>query len=181
MAEELNVPYLTSVPIEPETVLSGDKGYPIVMSNSHSETSKAFGKIVRLLLEKSEGGSLLKKVSIEKGKPFRIAVPITNGVLSSHFGHCEHFAIFDVDSDGKSIINRKQVTPPPHEPGSFPKWLHEQGVNYIIAAGMGSRAQSLFAQNDINVVVGAVSDTSDNVVESFLAGTLSTGENVCDH
>jgi predicted Fe-Mo cluster-binding NifX family protein len=51
----------------------------------------------------------------------------------------------------------------------------------IIAGGMGSRAQSLFDQNGIQVVVGASSGPPDLIVRDFLDGRLSTGANVCDH
>lgn len=51
MAEELGVPYLGAIPIEPEIVASGDNGIPMVLSKPDSETAKAFGRIVRALLE----------------------------------------------------------------------------------------------------------------------------------
>jgi hypothetical protein len=33
----------------------------------------------------------------------KIAVPVTKGVLSSHFGHCEQFVLFEVGTDGKTL------------------------------------------------------------------------------
>ena len=51
----------------------------------------------------------------------------------------------------------------------------------IIAGGMGQRAQSLFAENGIKVVVGAPAETPEQLVAEYLAGTLKAGENVCDH
>ncbi|MCK5175613.1 MAG: hypothetical protein KAR47_19620 [Planctomycetes bacterium] len=49
----------------------------------------------------------------------RIAIPLTEGKLSQHFGHCEQFAVIDVDSDSKSIQNKELFNPPAHEPGLF--------------------------------------------------------------
>jgi len=98
-----------------------------------------------------------------------------------HFGHCEQFALLDVDKKAKKITKKQLLTPPPHEPGVLPKWLHEQGANVIIAGGMGQRAQSLFAENGIKVVVGAPGDEPDKLVISYLEGTLVSGTNVCDH
>ena len=86
-----------------------------------------------------------------------------------------------MDVDGKTVGRRQELTPPPHEPGTFPRWLHEQGATVIIAGGMGSRAQSLFGQNDIQVVVGASGGEPDRIVREFLDGRLTTGANVCDH
>ena len=109
----------------------------------------------------------------------RIALPTANGELAMHFGHCEKFMIVDVEDD--KIISKKEMTPPPHEPGVLPKWLGEQNVNIIIAGGMGQRAQQLFAANDIKVLVGAPAGSVDELVNSYLQGTLVSGENVCDH
>jgi len=63
----------------------------------------------------------------------------------------------------------------------LPAWLHGLGATVIIAGGMGQRAQSLFAQNQIAVVVGAPSDTPEQIVENFLKGSLQSGLNLCDH
>ncbi len=111
----------------------------------------------------------------------RIAIPLVQGKLSLHFGHCEQFAIFDIDDDTKKVINRDDATPPAHEPGVLPRWLHESNVSVIIAGGMGQRAQQLFTQNDIKVVVGASSSTPEELVKAYLNNTLVAGENICDH
>lgn len=111
----------------------------------------------------------------------RYAVPVSGGILSPHFGHCEHFAIIDVDDEKKEVINNELVQPPPHEPGVLPEWLAEQGVSVVIAGGMGSRAQTLFQQNRIGVVVGSMENDPEKAVLSHLDGQLATGDNVCDH
>ena len=111
----------------------------------------------------------------------KIAVPVTEGTLSAHFGHCEQFALFEVDQDAKVIKDMQTLTPPKHEPGVLPRWLNELGANVIISGGMGPRAQDLFTQNNIKVVVGAPSETPEQVVKDYLCGNLKTGSNVCDH
>ena len=109
----------------------------------------------------------------------RIAIPLVQGKLSLHFGHCDQFGIFEIDN-GK-IINRTDEVPPAHEPGVLPKWLHGMGVNVIIAGGMGQRAQQLFAQNKIEVVIGAQAGSPEELVSAYLQNTLVTGDNICDH
>ena len=111
----------------------------------------------------------------------RIAIPINEGNLCQHFGHCETFAVIDADANSKQIMHREDLTPPPHEPGVLPKWLGGIGVNVVIAAGMGQRAHQLFAQNGIQVVIGAPSGTPEELVSAYLQNTLTTGENICDH
>ena len=86
-----------------------------------------------------------------------------------------------MDEQNKTVIDTTLHEPPAHEPGALPRWLHEQGANVIIAGGMGQRAQQLFAQNGITVVVGAPADQPEQLVAAYLSGTLETGENVCDH
>lgn len=110
-----------------------------------------------------------------------IAVPIVQGKLSQHFGHCEEFSIVEVDESKKEIVNKSTLQPPAHEPGVLPRWLHEQGVKIIIAGGMGQRAQQLFTENGITVVVGATGGTPEEMVTAYLNNTLQTGANFCDH
>lgn len=111
----------------------------------------------------------------------RIAIPLAEGKLCMHFGHCQQFAIIDVDTKENKITNRQDLTPPPHEPGVLPRWLGEQKVSTIIAGGMGGRAQSLFTEQNIEVVVGAPAEAPEGLVSAFLSGTLKTGINACDH
>ena len=111
----------------------------------------------------------------------RIAIPLADGRLSMHFGHCERFALIDVDPIGKKILKREDIEAPPHQPGLLPGWLAERGAKMIIAGGMGQRALALFSEQGIQVVVGAQGDTPDRLVAAFIAGELKAGENVCDH
>lgn len=46
---------------------------------------------------------------------------------------------------------------------------------------MGQRAQALFCQHGIDVIVGAPAETPETLVAAWLAGTLQSGENACDH
>lgn len=111
----------------------------------------------------------------------KIAIPVADGKLSVHFGHCEKFAVMDVDPENRKLISKKEVVPPLHEPGVLPSWLSEQGVSLIIAGGMGMRAQQFFNQFNVDVIVGAGPDTPDKVVMDYLNGTLKAGDNLCDH
>lgn len=111
----------------------------------------------------------------------KIAIPLANGRLAMHFGHCEQFALVDVDETTRQHRGTVVLSAPPHEPGLLPRWLHEQGADVVIAGGMGQRAQQLFAQSGIRVLVGAPADTPESIVEAYLKGTLVLGHNTCDH
>ena len=111
----------------------------------------------------------------------KIAIPLAQGRLCMHFGHCEEFAMVEVDAADKKILSTEKLAPPRHEPGVLPRWLHEQGASVIIAGGMGQRAQQLFAENNIQVVVGAPADTPEELATALVNGTLQSGQNACDH
>lgn len=111
----------------------------------------------------------------------RYAIPVNNGLLCPHFGHCAQFALFDVDEDNKKITAKAVVDSPGHAPGVLPAWLAEQGTSVVIAGGMGSRAVALFNENNIRVIMGAPETNADEVIQQYLQGTLNLGDNICDH
>lgn len=106
----------------------------------------------------------------------RIAVATENGIVSSHFGHCSGFTIYDT-SEGK-ITSSRFVPNPGHEPGALPVFLSDMKVQIVIAGGMGERAQTLFSQNNIDVIVGA-SGSVDGAAASYLNGSLKSAGVVC--
>ena len=109
----------------------------------------------------------------------KIAVPTATGVLCPHFGHCEKFALVEV-VDG-TVAAVTWLSPPQHEPGVLPRFLKENGATMIISGGMGWRAQQFFRDMGIEVVTGAPPLDPGEVVKQYLAGTLVTGDNLCDH
>jgi predicted Fe-Mo cluster-binding NifX family protein len=111
----------------------------------------------------------------------KIAIPLAGGKCAMHFGHCQEFALIEVDEEKKTVTGKQNAPAPDHQPGLFPRFLNEQGVNVIISGGMGSRAQAMFAQNNITVVTGASSESPEKIVMDYLNGTLDRGENICDH
>ena len=111
----------------------------------------------------------------------KIAIPLTEGKLAMHFGHCEYFAIIEVDAERRTIVNREDIKAPPHQPGLLPLWLAERGATTIITGGMGQRALSMFHQQGIKVEVGAPAELPEILVADYLAGNLQVGQNVCDH
>jgi len=183
MAKEMGVTFLGRIPIDPLIVEASDSGKPFVHYYSETEAAKAFKKAIRPLLNtdnESKPEIVIHKEE-DKTKALRIAIPVVEGHLSAHFGHCEEFAIYNVDIENKKIVSQESTPPPPHEPGVLPAWLSEKGVNMIIAGGMGSRAQQIFVEEGIQVVVGTPAEGSDEIIRAYLNGTLASGENICDH
>ncbi|MGD9874201.1 MAG: iron-sulfur cluster carrier protein MrpORP [Kiritimatiellia bacterium] len=182
MASEMKVPFLGRVPLDPAVGESCDGGEPFVYHYGSTVTARSFDRISAPVLALMDSHSERKVQPKEKKENImKIAIPLADGKLCAHFGHCEQFAMVDADVGAKKIRSTTHLKPPAHEPGVLPRWLHEQGANAIIAGGMGQRAQSLFEANGIMVVVGAPADTPENLVAAFMEGTLKTGANVCDH
>ena len=111
----------------------------------------------------------------------KYAIPVAGGAMSPHFGHCEQFAFFDVDEQKKEITNKEFIASPEHQPGLLPVWLAQNGAEVVIAGGMGSRAQNLFRQSRITVILNVLESDPEKVVLDCLAGTLEVGDDVCDH
>ncbi len=188
MSREMGVPFLGTIPLDPRIVETSDNGEPFVSHFGQSEAAMAFRGVVQPILAMtgavmSENAPAVVPSSEAVPAPrlYRIAIPVTEGVLSGHFGHCDVFDIFDVDLEARKIIARETAPSPPHEPGLLPRWLSGKGANLIIAGGMGPQAQQLFAANGVEVFLGAASEAPEKVVESYLANSLDLGNNTCDH
>ncbi|MFH1147917.1 MAG: NifB/NifX family molybdenum-iron cluster-binding protein [Pseudomonadota bacterium] len=106
----------------------------------------------------------------------KIALPVVDNKLCNHFGHCDKFAILDIQDN--KIANKTLVIPPPHEPGVLPGWLGEMGVEVVIAGGMGQRALALLTKRGVKVITGAPGLSSEELVEQYLKNTLVSGSNV---
>jgi ATP-binding protein involved in chromosome partitioning len=189
LANEMKVPFLGRIPIEPEMSLCGDTGLPYLQEHLDTATGKAFAGVIRSILERSAGRSApLDHDPLDENPPdehkegnMRIAIPMAGGRLSQHFGHCERFALIDVDQEAKRIVGKEELEAPEHQPGLLPRWLAQKGATLIIAGGMGASAQTLFAQNGIQVLIGAPAEPPETLVAAFMTGTLQTGGNTCDH
>jgi len=189
LAREMGVNFLGSIPMDPEVVRSGDEGYIYVKTHHESETAKALGRIIKPILElagtlqeeQKDVSSVESSLPEVEGKEIKVAIPTAGGELCMHFGHCEKFAFVTADTEKKEILGVEFLTPPPHEPGVLPKWVSEQGANLVIAGGMGARAQSLFTEQGVKVVVGAKGGKPEEIVKAYLDKKLELGQNVCDH
>ncbi len=108
-----------------------------------------------------------------------IAIPMENGLLCAHFGQCEQFAIVELQDN--KIVAIKEVTPPEHVPGLYPRWVAGFGVTDVIAGGMGEKAIQLFNAQNINAFVGAPQKSARELVEDFIDNKLELSANYCHH
>jgi predicted Fe-Mo cluster-binding NifX family protein/predicted RNA-binding Zn-ribbon protein involved in translation (DUF1610 family) len=184
MAEDMHVPFLGSLPIDPQIAEACDNGQAFVRQHAVSPTAATMREIIKPIAALDGGNKEDESEAIEKrkeGKNMRIVIPLAEGKLTNHFGHCKRFALVDVDPEAKVVLRREDIDAPPHEPGLLPSWLAERGATVVITGGMGQRALGLFTQQGIHVVTGAPADVPERLVAEYLAGTLEKGANACDH
>lgn len=192
IARDFKVSFLGKIPIDPALAHACDLGKPFVDTACQNLTAEAIRSAFKPLLnidQQVQTETLVSSASQnenhvnkkEKESTMRIAIPITDGKLSAHFGHCEEFALVEMNEQTKEVSSIVKLQPPAHEPGVLPKWLSEQKTDVIIAGGMGQRAQQLFASNNIKVVVGASDQSAEELASAYLNNKLETGNNICDH
>jgi len=108
----------------------------------------------------------------------KVAISTDQGYVSAHFGRCPSYTIVEI-KEGQ-VLSKEEIPNPGHQPGFLPQYLSEKGVNCIIAGGMGPRAQGLFAQKNIEAIIG-VQGAVDEVIEKFINQELDAGEDLCGH
>ena len=106
----------------------------------------------------------------------RIAISTDGDSVSEHFGRCPEFTIIDIEES--KLIKKESVKNPGHHPGFIPQFLHDRGVECIIAGGMGMRATEFFKQFGIKTIVG-ISGKIDDTLDKIIKGTLKGGESLC--
>jgi predicted Fe-Mo cluster-binding NifX family protein len=106
----------------------------------------------------------------------RIAISTDGDFVSAHFGRCPSFTLVDIV---RGKMKKKDVIENPgHQPGFIPQFLHQRGVECIIAGGMGLRARGFFEEAGIQAILG-VSGKIDDVIRELQNGTLKGGESLC--
>jgi ATP-binding protein involved in chromosome partitioning len=202
LARKENIPLVGKLPLDPEVVQQGDAGRAAAVLEKDTPYAQAFNAMVDEVVKRAaqsrktpfvmhppqmadqvQAGASPRNIETRQEESTMdkvvFAVPVVEGKLCAHFGHCEQFAL--VETEKGQIKGKTMHTPPPHEPGVLPAWLHEMGAHIIIAGGMGSRAQGLFNDNGIKVITGAPQDSPESLVNQYLKDSLVTGANVCDH
>ncbi|MGB2981436.1 MAG: NifB/NifX family molybdenum-iron cluster-binding protein [Candidatus Zixiibacteriota bacterium] len=106
----------------------------------------------------------------------KVAISTDGEYVSAHFGRCPSFTIVEIE--GEKVLNKQEVENPGHQPAFLPQYLSEKGVSCIIAGGMGRRAEALFAEKNIQILVG-VAGLVDEVIEKLISGKLEGGESLC--
>lgn len=116
-------------------------------------------------------------------KIVKIAIPVVEGRLPGHFGEAKQFVLVEADRQNRIVLRTQIVAAPPHEPGSFPRWLREQGVQVLIVGhkGIGQRALDNLIHHGIEVRASRPGTPVEPLVAACLGGQLPQIQEGCDH
>ena len=109
----------------------------------------------------------------------RICIPTSEGRLCGHFGHCDSFTFAEINPETQEILSIEERVPEEGISCQSASWISEQGVNKVLAGGMGGRPLMMFVQNGVEVVAGCPELPIREVLEKYMANLLETGENAC--
>ncbi|RJS85986.1 dinitrogenase iron-molybdenum cofactor biosynthesis protein [Candidatus Bathyarchaeota archaeon] len=92
--------------------------------------------------------------------------------ISAHFGRCPYYVYVEVERGKiKSLEVKKNPFLNVHEPGALPRLMADEGVDVIVAGGMGPRAANLFRTFGIKTIIGV-----RGTVESALRTLMERGD-----
>lgn len=174
-AAKMGTSLLGSLPLDRAISELADEGR--LEEYESGEVDAAIGEIIKSF----SGGKEIKGVpGAPGGDSMKIAIVMSDGEVSSHFGRCEEVMIVEID--GGEIKSREMVPAPPHDCAALPNLFVQRGVAGVIAGGMGAGAIQNLERAGIRVYAG-VQGLPEDVLSRFLAGTLTTGAPVCggDH
>jgi len=106
----------------------------------------------------------------------KIAISTDSSNVCAHFGRAPEFTFVTIEDN--QVLKTEVLQNPGHSVGSIPEFINQQGAKYMIAGGMGRRAEDFFNQYGIEVIVG-ISGKIDDVIKKILEGTLEGGESLC--
>ncbi|KPK46089.1 MAG: dinitrogenase iron-molybdenum cofactor [Nitrospira bacterium SM23_35] len=106
----------------------------------------------------------------------RVAISTDGEFVSEHFGRCPSFTVVDIE-DG-IVRSTMALENPGHQPGVIPQFLHQKGVNCIVAGGMGMRARGFFDEVGMQAILG-ITGRIDDVIRKLQNGILQGGESLC--
>lgn len=111
----------------------------------------------------------------------KIVLPVRDGRIDDHFGHCDHYSIVTVGNAGEILGVEDMQSPQGCGCKSgVAAVFKEKGITVMLAGNMGMGALNKLNDNGITVVRGCNGPVMD-VVNNYLAGRLSDSGESCRH
>lgn len=85
----------------------------------------------------------------------KIAIPTKENKVDNHFGHCEYFTVYELNEDKEVVsVNKLEASKECGCKSNLAEDLAKEGVNLLIAGGIGGGAISKLKLSNIEVIAG---------------------------
>lgn len=125
-------------------------------------------------------GALDEDPGVRKGEPMIVAIPYLEGAVNAHFGSTQAFLVAETAQGRVQKSTVYEVQGMQHDHSGIAGFLKEQGVEVIIAGGMGGPMQQALKQAGFSLYCG-VGGPADEALEAFLRGEIRQSEATCGH
>jgi predicted Fe-Mo cluster-binding NifX family protein/predicted DNA-binding protein (UPF0251 family) len=115
-----------------------------------------------------------------QGVKMIIAVPYLQGRVNAHFGSTQAFLIARTADGEVEQADLYEIQGMQHSHSGIAGFLKDQGVEVILAGGMGAPMQQALKQAGFEVCCG-VSGPAVEAVEAYLRGEIVHSEATCGH
>jgi predicted DNA-binding protein (UPF0251 family)/predicted Fe-Mo cluster-binding NifX family protein len=109
-----------------------------------------------------------------------VAVPYLQGDVNAHFGSTQAFLVAEAVEGKVERASVFEVQGMQHNHSGIAGFLKEQGVEVILAGGMGAPMQQALKLQGFELYCG-VSGPAVEAVEAFLRGEIEQSESTCGH
>ncbi len=115
-----------------------------------------------------------------EGEGMIVAVPYLEGNINAHFGSTQAFLIAEAVDGAVERTAVFEVQGMQHNHSGIAGFLKEQGVEVILAGGMGPPMQQALKMQGFELYCG-VSGPAVPAIEAFLRGEIEQSESTCGH
>lgn len=113
----------------------------------------------------------------------KIALPSRQNLIDDHFGHCEYFTVFTIDTNNKGIIAQEIITSPVGCgcKSNIAQTLSEIGVKVMLAGNMGQGAVRVLNNSGIEVLRGCSGDVTVVALKWLDGSLIDSGDSCQEH
>ena len=108
----------------------------------------------------------------------KIAVTFENGEVFQHFGHTEHFKLYEIADS--QVVSSEIIDTDGNGHEALASFLSDLSVSVLLCGGIGGGAQAALTDAGIEICSGAQGD-ADAAVNAYLNGELQSAGVNCDH
>jgi predicted DNA-binding protein (UPF0251 family)/predicted Fe-Mo cluster-binding NifX family protein len=138
--------------------------------------------VVRVVADPMDhiGAQNQAKEASNEGDAMIVAVPYLQGEINAHFGSTQAFLIAETSKEKIERSAIFEVQGMQHNHAGIAGFLKEQGVEVILAGGMGTPMQKALKLQGFELYCG-VSGPAVEMVEALLRGEIEHTEVTCGH